>query len=142
MTLTVESELVEEEAETPGHRQLRRTFKWRPAEKDRDGRMNIPQRVGVTSEKDADGRLLWMLVTNEGEIEPAKSETEALAVTLGSLVQKEGAELTTGQLGKLVGRHAQDIGFKRALKGAEGSGYIEKARRGVWVAGDQKVLDI
>jgi hypothetical protein len=142
MTLTVESELVEEEAETEGHRTLRRTFKWRPAEKDRDGRANIPQRVAVTSEKDANGSLLWMLVLNEGEIEEAKSETEALSVTLGSLVQRDGEQIATATLAARVPRDPQDSTFKRALKAAEASGYIEKVKRGVWGPGDTAVLDL
>ncbi len=135
MTITVESDLIEDDAETEGHTSLRRTFKWRPREKDRDGSSNRPQRVCVASERDTAGRLLWMLVENEGEIDEQASETDALAVSLGSLVQRSEAEMTTAELAAAVGRDAKDGTFKRAITAAGDRGYIEKAKRGIYVAG-------
>lgn len=139
MTLTVESEMLVEDADEDGHRRFSRTFKWRPAEKDRDGRPNIPQRVAVKSEKDADGALCWMLVENEGDIQEADTARDALAGTLGSLVQDNG-QVTTSGLASLAQSDAQDSTFKRALKAAEAAGYIEKVKRGTWGPGDQPVI--
>jgi hypothetical protein len=56
MTLTVESEFSTEEQDGGGE-VTRRSFKFRPAEKDRDGRSNRPRRLAVTSERDAAGPL-------------------------------------------------------------------------------------
>jgi len=52
MTLTVESDFTETETEH-GTFETRGTFKWKPAEKDRDGQLNRSRRVAVTSERDA-----------------------------------------------------------------------------------------
>lgn len=139
MTLTVESEMAVEDADDEGHRRFSRTFKWRPSEKDRDGRPNIPQRVSVTSEKDATGSLRWMLVENEGDIQEADTARDALAGTLGSLVQ-QGDTVTTSGLASLAQSDPQDSTFKRALKAAEASGYIEKVKRGHWGPGGQAVI--
>lgn len=135
MTLTVETDLVEDDAETEGHRELRRTFKWRPAEKDRDGRPNIPQRVAVTSEKDAAGRLVWMVVESEGDIRPAESDTEALAIAIAEFVHRADAETTTAEVAKATHRNPQDSTFKRALGAAKDAGYVKSERRGRWIAG-------
>jgi hypothetical protein len=142
MTLTVESDLIEEEADTEGHTSLRRTFKWRPAEKDRDGRSNRAQRVCVASEKDSSGRLLWMVVENEGEIDEQPSETDALAASLGSLVQRSEADMTTAELASAIGRDSKDGTFKRAITAAVDNGYIEKVKRGVYRFGSLGVLDV
>jgi hypothetical protein len=135
MTLTVESDLIEEDSDRDGHRTLRRIFNWRPAEKDRDGRANRPQGVCVASEKDSDGRLLSMSVVNEGDIEEATSETDALAQQIGGLVQRGAAEISTGEIAAGVGRDPQDIMFKRALTAAADRQLVVKLRRGVWAAG-------
>jgi hypothetical protein len=112
-----------------------RYSKWRPAEKDRDGRANKPQRVSVASEKDADGRLLSMQVENEGDIEEATSETDGVAQQIAALVQRGESEITTAEIAAGVGREPQDSTFKRALGLAEERGHIAKVRRGIWAAG-------
>jgi len=50
-------------------RRLRKTFRWLPAEKDREGEPNKAQIISVTSEKGEDKQLLWMLVDAEGELD-------------------------------------------------------------------------
>jgi hypothetical protein len=137
MTLTVDSELIEEEAEQNGHKRLHRTFRWRPAEKDRDGRANRLQRISVDSEKDADGRLLSMRVSNEGEIEEASTETEALAYAIGQFVQRADSSAPTGEVALAVGRKADDSTFKRALKLAEDREFVAKIKRGLYGPGEK-----
>jgi hypothetical protein len=140
MTLTTETDLTEEDAEN-GCRRLRRTFKWRPAEKDRDGRPNIPRRVAVESEKDSKGRLVWMTVTDEGEIEDVSGERESLAVAIAGLVQRGEEEMATAAIAAGVARDSQDSTFKRALLLATERKYIQKAKRGSFRAGAERVLD-
>ncbi len=82
--------MVEDDAKQQGHRSLRRTFKFRPAEKDRDGRANVPRRVAVESEKDDASRLLWMTVTDEGPIADEGAEDHASAAVLGTLRDADG----------------------------------------------------
>jgi hypothetical protein len=128
-----------EDADDEGCRRFSRTFKWRPAEKDRDGRPNIPQRISVTSEKGATGSLRWMMVENEGDIQEADTARDALAATLGSLMQ-EGGPVTTRGLASLAQCDPQDSTFKRAMKAAEASGFIEKVKRGHWGPGVTPVI--
>ncbi len=143
MTLTVKSDLIEDEAEDEGHKSLRRTFRWRPAEKDRDGRANKPQRVCVASEKDSQGRLLWMTVENEGDIEDAPSETDALATQIGATVQRGEGEMSTAAVAAAVGRDAQQPTFKRALTAAVEAGLVTKPSRGRYAAGSvQAGIDV
>jgi hypothetical protein len=142
MTLTVESDLQPQETDREDTEGLRRTFKFRGAQKDRDGQFNTAQRVCVTSEKDESGRLLWMNVENEGEIDEQASETDALTVSLGSLVQRSEADMTTADIASGVARDAQDRTFKRALSAAVDRDYICKVRRGVYAAGSLGALDV
>lgn len=66
------------EATPDGGRKLRTEIKLDPAAKDRTGEFGQPELIAVTSEKDAEGRLLWMKVESEGEIEAAETESELL----------------------------------------------------------------
>ncbi len=84
MTLTVESDLIEDEQDD-GTRRLRRTFKFRPAEKDRDGSSNRPRRLAVESTKDERGRLLTMTVTDEGPIDNLGARETSEVAILGTL---------------------------------------------------------
>lgn len=140
MTMTVETELVEEPVEdslsTDPHIRLRRTFKWRTAEKDRDGRRNRLHRVAVESEKDSGGALIWMTVTDEGEIEAAATEEDALADEIGAFVQREAREVATGEIAAAIGRSADDGTFKRALKRAVDGGQVVKPGKGRYAPGE------
>jgi hypothetical protein len=143
MTLTVESDLIETDGDTEGHTELRRTFKWRPAEKDRDGRSNRPQRVCVASEKDPQGRLLSMTAKNEGDIPDALSETDALAMRIGALVQRNEGEMTTGEIAAGVGLTTRDSAHERALAAAVKAGHLVKLGRGRFAAGEKAAgLDV
>ena len=122
MTLTVESDLIEE-----GDK-LRRTFKFRPAEKDRDGRLNEPRRLAVESEKDAAGRLLWMSVTDEGSLREQGVQDAHAEKIIEAL--RDG-DLATGQIAQACGvKSADDGAFKRALGSLAEAGKIEKPKRG------------
>jgi hypothetical protein len=116
----------------------------RPAEKDRSGEPNYPRRIAVESEKGADKALLWMTVTDEGPIEEADSATEAMAVSIGSLVQRGESEMTTADIAASVARKPQDSTFRRALAEATERGYAAKVKRGVYGAGDAAIggLDV
>ncbi len=142
MTLTVESELIESEPDEEGNRTLHRTFKWLPREKDRSGRSNVPHRVAVDSEKDESGRLLCMVVSDEGIIENATTEQDALALQIGAFVQREAGEQPTGAIAKGIGKDAQDSTFKRSLGIACDRGYIENTKRGRYAPGTEAVLDV
>ncbi len=135
MTITIETDLVVTPSDDGEH--LRRTFRWRPAEKDRDGRVNLTHRVAVESEKDDRGRLLWMTVHDEGVIEKATTETDALARSIGAFVQAAEEPVTTAQIAAAAGRSAQDITFKRALEAAMAAEFIFRERRGVYAAGSE-----
>jgi hypothetical protein len=125
-------------------RRLRKTFRWLPAEKDREGEPNVPQLVSVTSEKDDDRRLLWMLVENEGElVSEQPTEEDALATQIGAFVQTQDGEVKRSDIAQGVSRDAEDITFKRALAAAVDHDYIEKgAKQGKYASGAAKVLDV
>ncbi len=134
MTLTVESDLIEDDADTDGHVTLRRSFKFRPAEKDRDGRSNVPRRVAVESEKDAAGRLLWMRVADEGPITDESAQDAAESSIVATLAGAEGdGVMTTADLAAAFGerdpRNPSGT-FRRALRAAQESGRIEQVKRG------------
>ena len=127
MTLTVETDLIEEAADDGG-RKLRRTFKWRPAEKDRNGASNRPRRVAVESEKDEDGRLLWMAVRDEGAIDDGDAHDASEANILGYLRQAE-APAARKQIAAAVGERnpSEPSGtFKRALSAAVDARKVER----------------
>ncbi len=133
MTLTVESDLTEEDAETEGHRTLRRSFRWRPAEKDRDGRSNIARRVAVESEKDAAGRLLWMKVTDEGPIVDEGAQDTAEAAMLG-LLRDAGGDGSVARRELAAAAGEKNAGepsgtFKRALADLIDAGKVETVGR-------------
>jgi len=125
-------------------RRLRKTFKWLPQEKDREGEPNRPQIVSVTSEKGNESQLLWMLVEHEGEYlsEHAESELDAVAVQIGAFVQSAGSEIKRADIAKGVARDATDITFRRALAEAVERGYIAKVKQGMYAPGPEKVLDV
>jgi len=75
LTIAVESDMQREEMPDGGFK-LRRTFKMRPAEKDRDGRLNGTRRIAVESEKDDRERLLSMTVADEGPITQATAKDD------------------------------------------------------------------
>jgi hypothetical protein len=134
MTLTVESDLIEEKSPDGSGWRLRRTFKWRPAEKDRDGRSNIPRRVAVESEMDASGRLLWMTVEDEGPLteETAQGAHEAMILAALADAEEDGTDtLRTAALAAATGAKSADDGsFKRALSDLLEAGKIEKPKHG------------
>jgi hypothetical protein len=125
-------------------RSLRKTFRWLPAEKDREGEPNLPQLVSVTSEKGEDRRLLWMLVENEGAlVDEQPTEEDALAVQIGAFVQTQPGEVKRSDIAQGVGRDAEDITFKRSLVSAVERDYIAKgAKQGKYASGSAKVLDV
>lgn len=131
LTLTVESDFTTEPAETDGHELTRRTFKWRPAEKDRDGRENGTRRLAVTSERDERGRYLWMKVSNEGPIEDEGAQDVMKVRILGVLAAAEGEGIVaTGTLAAALGVKADDGSFKRALSALTEECKIDKPSRG------------
>jgi AAA domain len=132
MTLTVESDLIEDTVPSAGgkaaSRKLRRTFKWRPAEKDRAGTVNRPRRVAVESEKDDGGRLLWMTVTDEGPIDDAGAAENTEASILGYL-RDDSAASGRRDIAAAVGERnpGEPSGtFKRALAGLVEAGKVAK----------------
>jgi hypothetical protein len=135
MTLTVESDLIEDEAETEGHRSLRRTFKFRPAEKDRDGRPNVPRRVAVESEKDERGRLLWMRVEDKGPITEEGAQDHDASAILANLAtaQREGdGVVARKELAAAAGEKNPESPsgtFKTALSNLLENGKVEKVGR-------------
>jgi RecA-family ATPase len=134
MTLTVESPFIETEGEDAT--ETLRTFIWRPAEKDRSGQANYPQRVAVTSEKDSDGRLLAMRVVNEGPIEDEETEEDKLAREIGALVQRHGAAMKTGEIAEAVGCDAKSGTWKRAIDSACDKDFIVKTHKGFYAPGE------
>lgn len=137
MTLTVESDLIEDEPDEDGCRHLRRTFKFRPAEKDRDGRSNVPRRIAVESEKDEAGRLLSMTVSDEGPI-TEDTRTENVEVAILSALH-DGETLATGALAAAAGEDdpSKPSGtFKRALAGLVETGRVERPKRGHYAITD------
>ena len=154
MTLTVASPMDVQDfgaADAPGRiapeatRRLSKTFKWLPAEKDREGEPNRAQIVSVTSEKGEDRRLLWMIVENEGELLSTHEETgdEMLAISIGALVQSWGSQGKRADIAKSLGRDAKDKDFRRALEHALEAGYIVKGKKqGDYAPGSVKVLDV
>ena len=137
MTITVETDLIAEATDDGEH--LRRTFRWRPAEKDRDGRVNLTHRVAVDSEKDERGRLLWMTVHDEGVIEKATTETDALARSIGSFVQAADEPVKRAEIAAAVGRDSKDSTFDRALKAAVSVAFVQSGGYGKYAAGDEPV---
>lgn len=131
MTLSVESDFVTEPTDDGGE-VTRRTFKFRPAEKDRDGRSNQPRRLAVTSERDTDGRYRWMQVEDEGPLTDEGAQDHMAAAILGSLNRPEGTEPTkAADLAAAVGaKNADDGSFKRALALLVEQGRLERAKRG------------
>jgi AAA domain len=137
MTLTVESDLIESVG--GDGTDLFRTFIWRPAEKDRDGRANLPQRVVVESNKDSDGRLLAMRVVNTGPIEEGSQE-DALARQIGALVQRGEAGMKRSEIANAVGRDSKDGTLQRALDAAVEASYVVKVKQGIYVAGETDAI--
>jgi hypothetical protein len=89
LTIAVETDMQREELDAGGFK-LRRTFKFRPAEKDRDGRLNGVRRIAVESEKDGRERLVWMTVTDEGPVTEASAKDDDAASILDALRGAEG----------------------------------------------------
>jgi hypothetical protein len=145
MTLTVASAMDVQEGDAlvnpEALKRLRKTFKWRPAEKDREGEPNRPQLVSVTSEKGEEGKLLWMLVENEGE-DKTPSAADSLASAIGEAVQRSDGELRTAEIAKAVGHDAQGKAFRRALEAAVDHDYIAKAKHGTYAAGSATLLGL
>lgn len=140
MTITVETDLVSERTDDGEH--LRRTFKWRPAEKDRDGRVNVAMRIAVESEKDDQGRLIWMTVENEGSIEKPRTETDVLARSIGAFVQAACEVVQRADIAAAVGRESKDSTFDRALKAAVSAAFVQSPGHGKYAAGDVAVIDV
>jgi hypothetical protein len=134
MTLTVESDFVTEPVEPEGHERTKRTFKWRPAEKDRDGRVNAPRRVAVESERDAAGRYVWMRVTDEGPLAEDDAKAVAEAAILRALSGAEGDGLIARKaIATATGEpNPSEPGgtFKRALGDLVEAGKAEQPTRG------------
>jgi hypothetical protein len=142
MTLTVESDYTEEPAALAGHVRSRRTFKWRPAEKDRDGGVNRPRRIAVESEKDARGQMVWMTCTDEGVIDdPTAAETTADLI-LTALRAAGDTGLEPHELAKAAAEKdpSKPSGtYTRARKALEEAGRVEKVA-GRWrVTADAEV---
>jgi len=130
MTLTVESDFSETETDE-GTFETRRTFKWRPAEKDRDGQLNRPRRVAVTSERGADRRLRWMVAEDEGPVDGESMREQAETKILEALRDAEG-DLTRPELAAICGEEEprEPSGtFKRVLSGLVDAERVEKPDR-------------
>jgi hypothetical protein len=131
ITLTVESDFTTETDEN-GVETTRRTFKIRPAEKDRDGRENGPRRVAVTSERTTEGRYAWMRVEDEGPIHDATAEDTAAAAILTALAYAETESSDRKALAAAASEKdpSNPSGtFKRALTGLIDAGKVEKVGR-------------
>lgn len=127
LTLAVETDMDRDELDSGGYR-LRRTFKLRLAEKDRDGRMNGHRRIAVESEKDERDRLLWLTVTDEGEISKTNAEENARESILRAL-DKAGGRMTRKDAACAAGQRkpeAPDGTFKRAWDALKGNGLVEQ----------------
>jgi hypothetical protein len=137
ITLTVESEFVTETADN-GTETTRRTFKLRPAEKDRDGRENGPRRVAVTSERDAESRYAWMRVEDEGPIVDETARDHDANVILETL--RESAEpVERRTLAAAAGEKnpSEPSGtFKNALGDLKDAGKIEMVGRRYRITAD------
>lgn len=129
MTIAVETDMATEDTDDGGLK-LRRTFKFRPAEKDRDGRPQQHRRLAVESEKDPQGRLLTMAVLDEGPIANDGAQEEDERRIIQAL--RDG-ELGRTELATACGQKnpASPAGtFKRAVKGLAERGLIDSPKRG------------
>jgi archaellum biogenesis ATPase FlaH len=143
ITLTVDSEYEEnDQALDDENIGTRKTFKLRTGEKVRDGGLNHPQRLVLTSEKTPRGKTVWMLVDNEGPIEKPQTKESSLAQVIASAVRLNEGEMTTGEIAKQIGQDAQGIDFKRGLSNAVSLGLLEKPKRGTYVLGSLGLLDV
>lgn len=132
ITIARESDMASEPTDSGGVK-LRRTFKFRPAEKDRDGRPSQHRRLAVESEKDDAGRLLWMTVTDEGAISSDSAAESAEKAILAALVDSEAESSSRAEIAAAVGeRDPSDPSgtFKRELKELGIRGLVESAARG------------
>lgn len=130
MTLTTESDFIETET-AEGTFETRRTFKWRPAEKDRDGQLNRPRRLAVTSERDADKRLRWMEVEDEGPID-GESARDATETRILEALRDADGDLTRPEVAAICGEREPrepSGAFKRVLSGLVDAGQVEKPDR-------------
>lgn len=130
MTLTVESDFIEE-ATADGGTRTRRTFKWRPAEKDRTGTSNRPRRVAVESGKDEDGRLVWMTVADEGPVDDAGAAENTEASILAFLRTAEGSVARKDIAAAAGERNPSEPSgtFKRALSALVEDGKVERSKQ-------------
>lgn len=121
---------------------LRKSFSFLPGDKDREGELNRPVLVSVTSEKGEEKRLLWMLVENEGEALTEDEETarDSVAQQIGAWVQAQEGEQKTAAIAKGVNRKAEDPTFKRGLAEAEKAKYVTRVKRGSYAAGTERAL--
>jgi hypothetical protein len=128
LTIATETEMARTDLDN-GHFQLRRTFKLRLAEKDRDGRFNGTRKIAVESEKDERKRLIWMTVTDEGPISNATAKDDDALAILGALAAAEG----DGLMGRKAIATATDEPdpkepngtWKKALEGLVESEHVE-----------------
>ncbi|MCW2983500.1 MAG: ATPase [Conexibacter sp.] len=89
LTIATEGEMSRTDLDDGGFK-LRRTFKLKLAEKDRDGRLNGTRRIAVESEKDDAERLMWMTVTDEGALSQATAKDDDAVAILTALRNAEG----------------------------------------------------
>lgn len=145
LTIAVEADMQRDDLDGGGFK-LRRTFKMRTAEKDRDGRLNGLRRIAVESEKDDRERLLWMTVSDEGPISQETAQSAEVQAIVTALADAEGdGVLTTRDLAATAGE--DDPGdpsgtFRRALREAVESGRVEKVKRGHYRATETGTLPL
>jgi len=135
MTLTVESEFSEDETDR-GTFETRRTFKFRPAEKDREGGVNGVRCVAVTSEREANRRLIWMRVEDEGPVEGEAGLDEKIIDALA----EADAPLTRAELAAICGeRNAENPSgyFTSTLRALKEDGDVTKPDRSHFALSEQ-----
>lgn len=129
LTIATETDMQREEFDAGGFK-LRRTFRMRMAEKDRDGRINGVRRVAVESEKDEQERLVWMTVADEGAISNATAkDADTLAILSALDAVEGGAAIGRKDIAAATGEKnpSEPSGtFKRALRVLVERGDIEK----------------
>jgi hypothetical protein len=129
LTIATETDMQREELDAGGFK-LRRTFRMRLAEKDRDGRVNGVRRVAVESEKDDSERLVWMKVADEGAISNATAkDADTLAILTALDAVEGGAAIGRKDIAAATGEKdpAEPSGtWKKALKEQAEAGNVEK----------------
>ena len=107
----------------------RRSFKFRAAEKNRDGGDNKPQRVVVTSQKTENEKYRWMAVENRGPMQTAEKTLAVGAAERIAAVVRSGTT-KTGEIAKALGWSTKDSEWIHGLPKAIERGLIQKAGHG------------